>query len=384
MSKKKLTLWLDERWYDALSRHLRDESVEDKLEAYLDALIDQLPDQVCRRISQEIWREEQQARQEQEASRRFAVFHVTENGNSIHFTVDEPLETLDAAVRLRDYVRKPANEAPVRFTGMFSRGTRISQEQFDAYVTERLDNTGRVTGAFDIDLDKGECSALHGSPRNSGRSPAKRVRPEKEEQRNERALAGGRSEGYEACDDADGWQTFSVNDVCAAVHFSITEGGTSLDQRWSSFLDHLDGRQLTADTECGLLQGERELTGNDIFFSGEVLQDDPFLEFYMDVAFDADAVLGTHVCTTENDDYLNVYAKNDLEAGQVCDTLTVILFHDEGETDARYRLSEQEQAAMLPKMDSCCQQQLGLTLEQCRERYLAEELEAQSSPELEM
>ena len=345
MSKKKLTLWLDERWYDALSRHLRGASVEDKLEAYLDALIDQLPDQVCRRISQEIWREERQARQEQEAARRFAVFHVTEDGNSIHFTVDEPLETLDAAVRLRDYIRKPANEAPVRFTGMFSRGARISQEQFDAYVAERLDNTGRVTGAFNIDLDKGEFSAL---------------------------LI------------IEGWQTFSVDDVCAAVHFSITEGGTSLDQRWASLLDHLDGRQLTDDTEYGLLQGERELTGNDISFSGEVLQDERSLEFYMDVAFDADAVFGTHVCTTENDDHLNVYTKYDLETGQVCDTLMVILFHDDGETDARYRLSEQEQAAMLPKMDSYCQQQLGLTLEQCRERYLAEELEAQSSPELEM
>ena len=345
MSKKKLTLWLDERWYDALNKHLRGDSVEDKLEAYLDALIDQLPDQVCRRISQDIWQEERQARQEQEAARRFAVFHVTEDGNSIHFTVDEPLETLDAAVRLRNYIRKPANEAPVRFTGMFSRGTRISQEQFDAYVTERLDNTGRVTGAFNIDLDKGEFSAL---------------------------LI------------IEGWQTFSVDDVCAAVHFSITEGGTSLDQRWASLLDHLDGRQLTDDTEYGLLQGERELTGNDISFSGEVLQDERSLEFYMDVAFDADAVFGTHVCTTENDDHLNVYTKYDLETGQVCDTLMVILFHDDGETDARYRLSEQEQAAMLPKMDSYCQQQLGLTLEQCRERYLAEELEAQSSPELEM
>lgn len=65
MSKKELTLWLDERWYDALGRHLRGESVEDKLDAYLDALIDQLPDQVCRRISREIWQEELEARQEQ-------------------------------------------------------------------------------------------------------------------------------------------------------------------------------------------------------------------------------------------------------------------------------------------------------------------------------
>ena len=60
MSKKMLTLCLDERWYDALCRHLRGASVEDKLEAYLDALIDQLPDQVCRRISQEIWLEAQE------------------------------------------------------------------------------------------------------------------------------------------------------------------------------------------------------------------------------------------------------------------------------------------------------------------------------------
>ena len=92
----------------------------------------------------------------------------------------------------------------------------------------------------------------------------------------------------------------------------------------------------------------------------------------------------TSASPTENDDYLNVYAGYDLETGQVRDTLTVILIQNDNEMEYRYRLSDAERAAMLPKMDSCCQRQLGMTLEQCRERYLAEEEELQSSPELEM
>ena len=182
----------------------------------------------------------------------------------------------------------------MRFVGMFSQRERISRERFDAYVTERLDNTGRVTGAFDIDLDKDEFSAL---------------------------------------DIMDGWQSFAIKDVSAAVYFAMKKGGATLAQRWETFLDRLDGKQLTADTEYSLLRGERELTGDDISFSGEVLQEDQFLEFYIDMSFDADAVFGTHVCTTENDDYLNVYAGYDLETGQVRDTLTVLLIQNDNEME---------------------------------------------------
>ena len=67
----------------------------------------------------------------------------------------------------------------------------------------------------------------------------------------------------------------------------------------------------------------------------------------MDASFNADAVFGTYVCTTENDDYLNDYAKYDLETGQVHDTLTVILVQNDGDTEYRNRLSDAEQAAML-------------------------------------
>ena len=63
MKSREICVWLDERWYDALSRHLKDETVEDKLGDYLDQLINELvPEQEYSRISQELWQEDRQAR----------------------------------------------------------------------------------------------------------------------------------------------------------------------------------------------------------------------------------------------------------------------------------------------------------------------------------
>ena len=79
MSRREITLWIDERWYDALSKPLKDNTLEEHLESVLDEMCSQLPQREYERISQCIWRESQQAKQEREAARRFAVFHVTED-----------------------------------------------------------------------------------------------------------------------------------------------------------------------------------------------------------------------------------------------------------------------------------------------------------------
>ncbi len=142
MSSREISVWLDERWYDALSRHLKDETLEEHLENVLDEMCNQLPRQEYERISTLIWQEEQRNKEAAEAARRFAVFHVTEHGESVHFLAEENLEMLQAAVKLRSYLRKPPDDSPARFLGMFSRGERISAEQFDTYLKERLDNTG--------------------------------------------------------------------------------------------------------------------------------------------------------------------------------------------------------------------------------------------------
>ncbi len=78
MSDREITLWIDDRWYDALSRRLKDETVEDKLNSYLDALVNQLPvqeyERICREISQEVYQEVcqemQRTKEGQEAARK--------------------------------------------------------------------------------------------------------------------------------------------------------------------------------------------------------------------------------------------------------------------------------------------------------------------------
>ena len=103
----------------------------------------------------------------------------------------------------------------------------------------------------------------------------------------------------------------------------------------------------------------------------------------MEVCFDADQMFGTNVCTTENDDWLNIYANYDLEARRVCDTLEMYLQRGNGDEEAfKYRLSAEEQALLLPKMDAYCQARLGQTLEECCADYLAEQ--SQESPEMQM
>lgn len=344
MSSREISIWLDERWYDALSKHLKDETLEEHLENVIDEMCNQLPRQEYERISTLIWQEEQRNKEAAEAGRRFAVFHVTEHGESVYFLAEENLELLQAAVKLRSYLRKPPEDSPARFLGMLSRGERISTEQFDTYVKERLDNTGRVTGAFDIDLDNGTFDALN---------------------------------------IMDGWQRFRIQDISTAAYYATKKSYASQEHRWKVFLDRLDGKQLTAETETQFLRGQRELCFQDISFSDEITQNDHLLEFYMDVAFDADAVFGTQVCTSENDDYLNIYANYDLERGCVCDTLEVYLVRGDGtEQDHKYHLNEDEQALLLPRMEEYCQRQFGCGLDELRGQYLSEQDGSQQSPRM--
>jgi hypothetical protein len=128
------------------------------------------------------------------------------------------------------------------------------------------------------------------------------------------------------------------------------------------------------DGDTELVSGSRRLTPEDISFSGEITQDDHQLEFYMDVVFDPDAVFGTNVCTTENDDYVNVYANYDLEQGCVCDRLEVYLVSGTGDDHSyQYQLSDEEKSALLSKMESYCQENLHQSLADCRAEYLAEQ-----------
>ena len=187
----------------------------------------------------------------------------------------------------------------------------------------------------------------------------------------------------EAVNIMDGWKRFRIRDVSTAAYFAMKKGNAAPDERWRIFLDRLEERTLNQEPEPEYLTGSRRLCAEDISFAEDIIQNDNLLEFYMEVCFDADQMFGTNVCTTENDDWLNIYANYDLEARRVCDTLEMYLQRGNGDEEAfKYRLSAEEQALLLPKMDAYCQTRLGQTLEECCADYLSEQ--SQESPEMQM
>ena len=209
-------------------------------------------------------------------------------------------------------------------------------------MSERLNNTGRVVGAYDIDLDSGD---------------------------------------MEAVNIMDGWKRFRIRDVSTAAYFAMKKGNAAPDERWRIFLDRLEERALIQEPEY--LTGSRRLCAEDISFAEDIIQNDNLLEFYMEVSFNADEVFGTDVCTSENDDWLNIYANYDLDTRRVCDTLEVYLQRGNGDEEAfKYRLSPEEQALLLPKMNTYCQEHWGQSLEECCGDYLSEQ--SQESPEMQM
>ena len=97
-----------------------------------------------------------------------------------------------------------------------------------------------------------------------------------------------------------------------------------------------------------------------------------------------DAVFGTHICTAENDDTLDVYADYDMRTGQVCDMLEVDLHRADGKEESlEYRLDAVEKAVLLWKMDEHCQQQTGQTLEQYSAQLMAEDMTPPAGPAME-
>ena len=347
MQGKEIILWLDERWYNALNKHLKDETLEEHLEDVIDQLCNQLPEHEYARISHEIWQEDQENHQAAEAARRFAVFRVREKGADSVFCFEENCDALLAAKKLRSYVQDSPNNPGCKFADTFRNAVPIRNRDFNEAVIERLENTsGRVTGAFDIDMDDGTFSTLHST---------------------------------------SGWQTFTRRAAISAAYFAMKKDSEAWGRRMQIFVDRLQGKQINPDHEFTLLRGERSLEDSDICFAEEIIQNDNCLEFYMEVNFNADELFGTNISADQPRYYLNVYANYDMEAEQVYDALTVILVSEKGDVELHYPLSQEEKDRMLPKMEAFVQNRYGQSLGECREQYLAESSqEARPAPEMQM
>lgn len=310
-----ITLWIDRRWKDAIEKHLKDETLQEHLENVLDTLCNQLPEQEYKRISSEIYAEDAAEREAREAARTYAAYHVTERGQEWYFKTSPGEELLVACKKLRGYITAEKGTAPDKFIGMFFGGQPITVEEYNALTALRMENTGKVRGAFDVNFDKREFSAVH---------------------------------------IMDGWQTWAMRDVSAAVYHATRSQFASSDDKWRKLLDHLSGKEITS---------AGHLSARNFSFGDEIIESDGKLNFYVQTEFDVDAAFGTFVLTDENDDWLNVYANYDIAQGKSCDTLELTLCKGDGSEESwSYPLNAAEQDVLLRKMEEYCQQQTGMSL----------------------
>ena len=80
--QEELILWIDRRWKDAIEKHLKGETLQERMENVLDELCNQLPEQEYARISREIYEEKRLAKEQAETSRTYSAYHVTEGGRN--------------------------------------------------------------------------------------------------------------------------------------------------------------------------------------------------------------------------------------------------------------------------------------------------------------
>ena len=311
-----ITLWIDRRWKDAIEKHLKGETLQEHLENVLDTLCNQLPEHEYERISRAIQSEAATQRAEEEAARTYAAYHVVENGQEWYFKTTPGEELLDACKKLRSYVAAEKGTAPDKFIGMFFGGQPITAKEFDALTALRMENTGKVRGVFDVNFDKREFSAVHIT---------------------------------------DGWQTWAMRDVSAAVYHATRSQFASSDDKWRKLLDHLSGKEITS---------AGHLSARNFSFSDEIMmEEDGKLNFYVDADFDVDAAFGTFVLTDKNDDWLNIYANYDIAEDRPCDTLELTLCKGDGSEESwSYPLNAAEQEVLMRKMEEFCQQQTGMSL----------------------
>ena len=262
-----------------------------------------------------------------------AAYRVTENGQAWHFTTFPGEELLDAAQTLRRYCTD-TEYSTGKFISLYSQAQPITPEEYQRMIRIRMENTGKVTGVFDLNFDKREFSAVH---------------------------------------IMDGWTTWAMRDVIPSIYQAISPRFATADEQLRKLLELLDGMELTS---------AGHLSVQNFSFSDEVMMENGKLNFYVQADFDVDAAFGTFVCTDENDDWLNIYANYDLERDAVCDTLELNLCKGDGsEENWSYHLNAAEQEVLARKMEAFCQQQNGMSLHDFARQF---QEEPGPSPQMQM
>ena len=308
-------VWLDERRWDALEVVLEEQgtNIEQHLQEYLLDLYREMvpPDQV-REIESDIQKEALEAQREREARKVFSVFRLWDGGKSRCLATEYPKEFLDMA--------------------------RISLERFNELTQERLENTGRVAGVFELDFDKKVFSAVH---------------------------------------ILDGWKSYRFQDVSAAAYQAFRKEHSSQEERWRKFVSRLEGKELT-DRDLGVpLKALRDLQPGDLLFTEPANRMGRLLDFQVDCSSDMVQmeVFGPEVKCAKTGSWLDIYVSYDVARQEVRDHLDLTLHRKDGawEKSFTYVLSPSERELLRTELEEHCQKQYRKTLNDLyAERYRQE------------
>ena len=90
-----------------------------------------------------------------------AGFHITEDCAEVYLQNESGMEFLQLARRLHDYLRQEQHLPARSFFEATDGCKEISRETFDALAKHRMENTGEVSGVFELDFDARTLSALN-------------------------------------------------------------------------------------------------------------------------------------------------------------------------------------------------------------------------------
>lgn len=120
--------------------------------------------------------------------------------------------------------------------------------------------------------------------------------------------------------------------------------------------------------------GQHPFDWEDISFEQEIIADDGKLNFYVPIYFDAYGIFGDAVSKLWPDDSYNVYANFDLDEGDICEYLEIVIKYGDGHDDtAVYHLAPEEQEMFLRKMDAYCMETGGKSLNDWQQEYQQEQ-----------
>ena len=258
-----LELWLHEYEMSALSSVLEKQgtTVEKRMQEMLIGLYAELvPHEEQQEIRSRLDAECAAEQTAEEAARKYTAFCVRENDKISFYQLDRTEDILEVAKFLRRYLRQgQGHGAAALQTSAFARMEPVTAERYERLLALRMESPGKVTGVFDLDFDRQEVSSA---------------------------------------DAAEGWKTWSMQDVSNAIYHAYRKCCLRPEQYTARFLEKLESKELTSPGH---------LSARDISFAEEITEIDSLLNFYMETYFDVDKVFGTHICTCENDDTLNVY-----------------------------------------------------------------------------